>query len=125
MGIKAIYHPLVGLEPFMTPFQQTVYAAVSRIPKGRVTTYGLLGKAIGCASAQAIGQALKNNPFAPKVPCHRVVSSDLSIGGFCGQRSGPEIERKIRLLKKEGVTIRNGHVPPEAVYTFRPTSQPR
>ncbi len=88
-----------------TAFQQKVYAACSRIPEGKVSTYGSLAKSVGCGSAQAVGQALRVNPFAPQVPCHRVVKSDRSLGGFFGQSSGPEVKRKIRLLEKEGVKL--------------------
>ncbi|MEI6534347.1 MAG: MGMT family protein, partial [Verrucomicrobiaceae bacterium] len=91
-----------------TAFEQKVYEAISRIPAGRVSTYGLVGKAIACKSAQAIGQALKRNPFAPKVPCHRVISSSLSIGGYSGAASGMKIKRKLKLLASEGVRFENG-----------------
>ncbi|OQW94406.1 MAG: hypothetical protein BWK77_09365 [Verrucomicrobia bacterium A1] len=57
----------------VTDFQQYIYDATRSIPKGRVTTYALLGQAIGCRSPRAVGQALRRNPFAPKVPCHRVI----------------------------------------------------
>lgn len=87
----------------ITPFQQRVYDAVRKIPEGRVATYGYVASVIGCGSARAIGQALRKNPFAPQVPCHRVIQSDGTIGGFTGQKSGPEIQRKMRLLKNEGV----------------------
>lgn len=87
----------------VTEFQSMVYGACKRIPRGRVSTYGELARAIGCGSARAVGQALKRNPFAPKVPCHRVISSDLKIGGFQGAKDGPSIDRKISRLKKEGV----------------------
>jgi O-6-methylguanine DNA methyltransferase len=57
----------------------------SAIPKGRVTTYGDMAKALSPPScARAVGQAMRRNPFAPKVPCHRVVASDLKLGGFKG-----------------------------------------
>lgn len=87
----------------ITPFQQRVYAACRRIPRGRVSTYRWLGEAVGCKSARAIGQALKRNPFAPEVPCHRVVRSDRSLGGFSGQTSGGEVRRKREMLRAEGV----------------------
>lgn len=86
-----------------TPFQQRVYDALRRVPAGRVTTYGLLARYLGCRSAQAVGQALRRNPFAPEVPCHRVIAANLHIGGFSGQRSGREIRRKLALLAQEGV----------------------
>ncbi len=88
-----------------TPFQNRVYAMLRRVPRGRVTTYKLLARAIGCGSSQAVGQALSHNPFAPEVPCHRVIRSDLALGGFSGATDGPEIERKRRLLESEGVRL--------------------
>ena len=92
----------------VTGFQEKVYAAVKRIPQGKVTTYKLLAKEVRCKSSQAVGQALKRNPFAPMVPCHRVILSDLSIGGFAGQTHGEEITRKQMLLKQEGILFDNG-----------------
>ena len=84
-----------------------MYAAVARIPAGRVATYAGLAQAIGCGSTRAVGQALRRNPFAPRVPCHRVIASDLTLGGFNGRRAGPELERKRRLLASEGVEFRD------------------
>ncbi len=86
-----------------TLFQQRVYDALRQVPAGRVTTYGLLARHLGCRSAQAVGQALRRNPFAPEVPCHRVIAADLHIGGFSGQRSGAQLVRKQALLAQEGV----------------------
>ncbi len=87
----------------VTAFQQRVYDAARRIPKGKVTTYGMLARAIRCGSPRAVGQALRRNPFAPEVPCHRVVASDRTLGGFMGKRSGAELRRKRRMLEAEGV----------------------
>ncbi|WDE95924.1 MGMT family protein [Lentisphaera profundi] len=84
-------------------FRLNVLSQLLKIPPGQVTTYGLLAKSINCHSAQAIGQALKANPWAPHVPCHRVIKSDLRIGGFFGQRSGIQINKKLSLLDSEGV----------------------
>lgn len=85
----------------ITPFQRRVYLALLEVPCGQTITYGELGRRIGCRSAQAIGQALRRNPFAPDVPCHRVVAADGSLCGFNGQRSGEAIDRKRRLLEAE------------------------
>jgi methylated-DNA-[protein]-cysteine S-methyltransferase len=90
----------------ITPFQRKVYRAAMRIPRGKVTTYAALARAIGCRSARAVGQALRRNPFAPAVPCHRVITSRLTLGGFAGQRQGPNITRKRHLLAAEGVKFR-------------------
>jgi methylated-DNA-[protein]-cysteine S-methyltransferase len=89
--------------PGVTDFQRRVYDALIEVPAGQVTTYGLLAQRVGCRAPRAIGQALRCNPFAPRVPCHRVIASDLTLGGFAGQTEGPEIARKRRLLADEGV----------------------
>lgn len=103
----------------VTPFQVKVYSALCRVPKGRVTTYKHLAASIACGSSRAVGQALRRNPHAPTVPCHRVVQSDRSIGGFFGTTSGENIQKKIQLLKSEGVTFGvNGKVDPTCIYLF-------
>ncbi len=89
----------------ITEFQRKVYLALLEVPKGATITYGELAQRIGCRSPQAIGQALKRNPFAPDVPCHRVVAKE-GIGGFMGQRAGEMIEKKKRLLREEGIPIK-------------------
>ena len=93
-----------------SPFAHKVYTALRRIPAGRVITYAALGRRIHCRSPRAIGQALRVNPFAPDVPCHRVISSDLTPGGFQGKASGPALTKKLRLLRSEGITFTNGRL---------------
>ncbi len=85
----------------ITEFQRRVYLELLNVPRGKTITYGELAQRIGCRSPQAVGQALKRNPFAPHVPCHRVVASDGTIGGYCGERHGAMITRKIELLEHE------------------------
>lgn len=85
----------------ITPFQKRVYLALLDVPSSQTITYGELARRIGCRSAQAVGQALKRNPFAPEVPCHRIIAADGSLGGYNGKREGEEIERKRELLDKE------------------------
>ncbi len=94
----------------MSEFNKKVYSLCKKIPKGKVSTYGQIAKAMNTKAYQAIGNALRNNPFAPTVPCHRVVKSDGAIGGFDGQTSGEKINPKISLLKKEGVKIENNKI---------------
>lgn len=91
-----------------TPFQERVYAALRRVPRGRVTTYKLLAAGLGNRSCRAVGQALKRNPYAPQVPCHRVIASDLTPGGFMGQHGGAALRRKLDLLAAEGVRFHQG-----------------
>lgn len=91
-----------------TPFQQRVYAATRLIPRGTVISYGELARRIDCKSARAVAQALRRNPFAPEVPCHRVVGADGSLTGFHGQRDMTALARKRALLEAEGVTFADG-----------------
>ena len=91
----------VELSSAITPFQRKVYLELLNVPAGKTITYAELAQRIGCRSAQAVGQALKRNPFAPEVPCHRVVAADGSLGGYYGKREGKLIERKRKLLDEE------------------------
>ena len=82
-----------------TPFQRKVYEAVLRIPRGEVSTYAQVARAIGRPqAARAVGQALKRNRWAPQIPCHRVIASDGTLGGYSA-RGG--ILAKRRLLRRE------------------------
>lgn len=89
-------------------FAQRVYDAVRRVPRGSVSTYQEIAHRLGIRSAQAVGQALKRNPFAPQVPCHRVVKSNGQIGGFFGSMEEPRVSEKISLLRQEGVDVVDG-----------------
>lgn len=81
-------------------FYQKVWKACAEIPKGEVRTYGWIAKRIGKPHAsRAVGQALGKNPFAPTIPCHRVVGSTGALTGYSG-RGG--VETKKRMLIKEG-----------------------
>lgn len=86
-----------------TDFEARVYTALGEIPRGRVVTYAALAEHLECGSAQAVGQALKRNPFAPEVPCHRVIKTNLTLGGYSGKTRGVRIARKRHILEEEGV----------------------
>ncbi|MEF8833200.1 MAG: endonuclease V, partial [Candidatus Thermoplasmatota archaeon] len=82
-------------------FREDFYSLVSQIPSGRVSTYGSLAKALGDKiAARAVGKMLNQNPYAPEVPCHRVVRSDGTLGGYAKGK-----EKKKELLEKEGIDI--------------------
>ncbi len=89
----------------ITDFESRVYEALGRVPAGKVVSYRQMAEWLGIKSAQAVGQALKRNPNAPQVPCHRVVRADGSLGGYQGATTltDPSILRKVELLKSEGV----------------------
>jgi O-6-methylguanine DNA methyltransferase len=99
-------HPVTfDLEPLdlstCTPFQQRVLCAEFAIPRGEVTTYGLLAAHIGAPrAARAVGTALGSNPFPVVIPCHRAVHADGTLGGF---RGGLPMKRA--LLEMEGITF--------------------
>jgi methylated-DNA-[protein]-cysteine S-methyltransferase len=88
------------LSPAMS-FNQKVWAMTARIPEGKVVRYGDIARALNCTAYRAVGNALNKNPYAPGVPCHRVVGSDGSLTGFAGG-----LEKKCELLKREGLTLR-------------------
>ena len=89
----------------ISEFQRKVYLELLKVPAGQTITYKELGERVGCRSAQAIGQAMRSNPFAPKVPCHRVISSTGTLGGFYGQTEGEMIDKKRRMLEEEGALL--------------------
>ena len=99
-----------------TPFQDKVYALLKKIPPGKVTTYKILAEQLDMKGYQAIGRACRENPFFPKVPCHRVVNSDGSLGGYQGKKKHP---RKEQLLRGEGIPINQWKVQDFERYVFR------
>ena len=86
-----------------TAFQQKVFKAILKIPKGQVWTYGQVAKRIGKPkAARAVGQALSKNQDVPDIPCHRVVGYNKAMVGYSGKGG---IAGKIKLLKREGYKI--------------------
>ena len=86
-----------------TKFQISVWNYLMSIPKGQVRTYNQVAIAIKKPKAvRAVANAIGKNPYAPKIPCHRVIRSDGSLGGYSG-RGG--INTKKKLLKLEGISI--------------------
>jgi len=118
----------------ISPFSEEVYRLTRQIPKGKVSTYKEIAKALGKPRAcQAVGTALSKNPLPfrsstvdikksisinlkpdsenGKIPCHRVIASDGSIGGFFGDKgsNSKNVQNKLKLLSEEGIKF-NGHV---------------
>ncbi|KAH9026060.1 methylated-DNA--cysteine S-met [Lactarius pseudohatsudake] len=152
-----MYYPLTPSErdAFRTeagkrvpPHHWAVYDLIRDIPAGKVSTYKDVSSALGSGSARSVGGALRNNPFAPRIPCHRVIASSLFVGGFKGEWSssshsdgdasakvggrnwhrafrgggmGPLQNEKLRMLVREGVRFgRDGQlsVSQDAVWKF-------
>ena len=86
-----------------TEFQLKVWNYLKTIPKGQVRSYLDVAKAIKKPkAARAVANAVGKNPYAPKIPCHRVIRSDGSLGGYSGTGG---IKTKKKLLKKEGIFV--------------------
>lgn len=89
-----------------TPFARRVWKAMLKIPRGKVATYQTIARLAGSSHAsRAVGNACNQNPFAPNVPCHRVVASNGTLGGYA---LGPA--KKIALLKCEGIVVRKNKI---------------
>ena len=93
----------------LTPFRKQALTMLCQIPRGRYSTYQCMSDYISKTShktcARAVGNAMRNNPFAPEVPCHRIVAHDGSLGGFGGHwgENGKFASKKHELLHEEGV----------------------
>lgn len=88
-------------------FYERVWDKIKEIPKGKVSTYGKVAKSLNSKAYRAVGTALKCNPYAPKVPCHRVINSNGNIGNYSGPGG---IKKKIELLTKEGIAVKNNKI---------------
>jgi len=99
---KKILLEKIKEDPGLTSFQKKVLKIVLNIPKGEVRSYAwVAGKAGSPKAYRAVGSAMAKNPYVPGVPCHRVISSSGSIGGYSGG-----IKKKKKLLEEEGVVIK-------------------
>jgi methylated-DNA-[protein]-cysteine S-methyltransferase len=89
----------------MISFREKIYNQLRKVPLGKVTTYKELAKSINSKAYRAVGTAMNKNPYAPQVPCHRVINSNGAIGQFA---SGTK--NKIKILKKEGIEVKNNQI---------------
>ncbi|CAE7712700.1 ogt, partial [Symbiodinium pilosum] len=101
---------------------------VCLIPQGRVSSYVEVSRVLGQGwSPRSVGQALKRNPHAPVVPCHRIVRADRSLGGYFGATclEDGQMQAKVRLLEEEGVVMERKQdslfVKPECFWHFPQT----
>ena len=86
--------------------EDKVYKKLLQVPKGKVTTYGELAKAVGLVNGQrAIGRIMNKNPYPVIVPCHRVILSSGKVGGYA---YGQDV--KTNMLSKEGIEIKDGKI---------------
>jgi O-6-methylguanine DNA methyltransferase len=101
--LKPILHK-ISTNSTLTPYRKRLYSTLCSVPRGRYTTYAAMSSFLD-SSARAVGNGMRNNPFAPDVPCHRVLAADGSIGGFRGSwgKDGEHATKKVKLLRDEGV----------------------
>ena len=91
------------MKPKGSKFQQKVWTYLKKIPRGSVRTYSQVARAIGKPLAvRAVANAIGKNPYSPKIPCHRVIRSDGSLGRYSGKGG---VKTKRFLLKKEGIRL--------------------
>lgn len=95
-------------------FSSKCYSLLRRVPKGKVTTYKALAHALGTKAYRAVGNAMNKNPYAPRVPCHRVVKSNGEVGGFA---SGTK--KKIEMLRREGIPVKNNKIENMQTFLYR------
>ncbi|MBI2671657.1 MGMT family protein [Candidatus Woesearchaeota archaeon] len=86
-------------------FNEKVYDLLKKIPERKLSTYKILAEKLNTKAYRAVGNALNKNPNAPYVPCHRIINSNGFIGGYA-----KGIKKKIDLLKKEGIEIKNNKI---------------
>lgn len=102
----------------VSEYQRRVYKVLRQIPRGKVTSYGLISKAIG-SGPRAVGGAVASNRYAPFVPCHRVVPSDMTVGNYSmNQRpslEGSQVKRE--MLENEGVILNGDRVDRTCLWT--------
>jgi methylated-DNA-[protein]-cysteine S-methyltransferase len=104
-------------DSFVSTFQRKVIHIMSLIPRGRVTTYGLIAKRIHSAP-RPVGGAVSSNPWPLFVPCHRVVNANLTLGNYsmCGNLSKAGTDTKRAILLHENVPILNSRIDPLALW---------
>lgn len=93
-------------------FSEKCYSILKKVPKGKITTYKFLAETLKCKAYRAVGNAMNKNPCPgtrgtrkSQIPCHRVVKSNGEVGGFA-----QGTKKKISMLKKEGIEIKNGKI---------------
>lgn len=91
-------------------FYDEVYKLCRQIPKGRVSTYREIGNKLKTKAYRAVGQALRNNPDAPRTPCHRILNSKGELHGFNGKTKGKKINDKKKMLEKEGLKFEGDRI---------------
>ena len=96
---------------------ETILEMLTRIPKGKVTTYGTLAKAAK-SSPRAVGQVMRRNPHPEIYPCYKVIKSSGELGGYSGMEKGRMVKRKIKLLKSDGVVVKNNKIDKKYIFYF-------
>lgn len=86
-------------------FSQKCYRLLKKIPKGKVTTYKLLAEKLNTKAYRAVGNAMRKNKNPMEIPCYKVINNNGCLGGY-----SKGLKKKILLLKKEGIKIKNNKI---------------
>jgi len=89
----------------MSRLRKKVYEKLRKVPKGKFITYKKLAEAVNSKAYRAVGTFMKTNIFPKKIPCYKVVKSNGFVGGYSGG-----MKKKIALLKKDGIKVKNNKV---------------
>ena len=90
-------------------FYEKVYEICKKIPEGKVSSYKEVARALNSKAYRAVGQALSCNPYSD-VSCYRIVSSSGKLTGFYGEKNKKALDKKAKLLRKEGIKVENNKV---------------
>ncbi len=110
--MKSRFGNVVQIRKSKLAFGDKVVKLMRLIPRGRITTYKAIARALNCKAYRAVGRAVGDNPYAPRVPCHRVVKSNGTVGNY-----GGGVKKKIVMLRKERIKI-NGRGPKAKIENF-------
>ncbi|KAJ5288990.1 Winged helix-turn-helix transcription repressor DNA-binding [Penicillium angulare] len=118
--IQQKYLHRISTHPTLTPYRRRVYRTLLSVPPGRWTTYSAMAKYLN-SSARAVGNAMRTNPFAPEVPCHRVLAADGFLGGYKGEWKvdGTFRDEKRVRLRDEGVVFEEGRARGDCFMEFQ------
>ncbi len=91
-------------------FFDRVYELCKKIPRGRVSTYKIIAEKLDTKAYRLVGYALKNNSNIRKIPCYRIVDSNGRLCGFDGNNSRRSLNKKAKLLRKEGIIVKDNKI---------------
>ena len=109
-------NPFTRISMIKKSFNERCYDLLIKVPRGKVITYKEIAERLNSKAYRAVGNAMNKNPYAPKVPCHRVIKSNGKVGGFASGTNN-----KIKMLRKEGIVIKDNKIDLKKYLYFLPS----